>query len=126
MKQINDLTYEVRGCLFKVHSKLGPGLLESIYEEALTYELVQAEIPFKTQVMYPVYYDEVKLSKEFRLDILIDEQLILELKSVETLGPVHAKQMLTYLKITNLKIGLLVNFNVANLQNGIQRIVNKL
>ena len=126
MKQINDLTYEVRGCLFKVHSKLGPGLLESIYEEALTYELVQAEIPFKTQVMYPVYYDEVKLSKEFRLDILIDEQLILELKSVETLGPVHAKQMLTYLKITNLKIGLLVNFNVSNLKNGIQRFVNKL
>ena len=126
MKQINDLTYEVRGCLFRVHSKLGPGLLESIYEEALSFELTKYKIPFKTQVMYPVYYDEVKLSKEFRLDILIDSQLILELKSVETLSPVHAKQMLTYLKITNLKIGLLVNFNVANLQTGIQRIVNKL
>jgi GxxExxY protein len=126
MKQINDLTYEVRGCLFRVHSKLGPGLLESIYEEALSFELTKYKIPFKTQVMYPVYYDEVKLSKEFRLDILIDSQLILELKSVETLSPVHAKQMLTYLKITNLKIGLLVNFNVENLQTGIQRIVNKL
>lgn len=126
MKQINDLTYEVRGCLFRVHSKLGPGLLESIYEEALSFELTQYKIPFKTQVMYPVYYNEVKLSKEFRLDMLIDEQLILELKSVETLSPVHAKQMLTYLKITNLKIGLLVNFNVANLQTGIQRIVNNL
>ncbi len=126
MKQINDLTYEVRGCLFRVHSKLGPGLLESVYEEALSFELTKYKIPFKTQVMYPVYYDEVKLSKEFRLDILIDSQLILELKSVETLSPVHAKQMLTYLKITNLKIGLLVNFNVENLQTGIQRIVNKL
>ena len=126
MKQINDLTYEVRGCLFRVHSKLGPGLLESVYEEALSFELTKYKIPFKTQVMYPVYYDEVKLSKEFRLDILIDNQLILELKSVETLSPVHAKQMLTYLKITNLKIGLLVNFNVENLQTGIQRIVNKL
>jgi len=126
MKQINDLTYEVRGCLFRVHSKLGPGLLESIYEEALSFELTKYKIPFKTQVMCPVYYDEVKLSKEFRLDILIDSQLILELKSVETLSPVHAKQMLTYLKITNLKIGLLVNFNVENLQTGIQRIVNKL
>jgi len=124
--EINDLTYAVRGCLFKVHTQLGPGLLESIYEEALTCELDLAKIPFKTQSLYSVFYNEIKLKKEFRLDLVVDNQLILELKSVENLAPVHAKQLLTYLKITKLKIGLLVNFNVDNMQQGIQRIVNKL
>lgn len=124
--EVNDLTFLVRGCLFKVHAGLGPGLLESIYEEALTFELSQAKIPFRTQVLYPVYYNEKKLNKEFRLDLLVDEQLIVELKSVESLSPLHAKQLLTYLQITKLKIGFLVNFNVNNLQEGIQRIVNKL
>lgn len=124
--EVNDLTFLVRGCLFKVHAGLGPGLLESIYEEALTFELSQAKIPFRTQVLYPVYYKEKKLNKEFRLDLLVDEQLIIELKSVESLSPLHAKQLLTYLQITKLKIGFLVNFNVNNLQEGIQRIVNKL
>lgn len=126
MKEINDLTYLVRGCLFKVHSKLGPGLLESIYEEALVYELGRAGLGVARQVLYPIFYEDTKLEKDFRLDLLIDEQLIVELKSVETLSPLHAKQLLTYLKITNLKIGLLVNFNVGNLQDGIRRIVNKL
>jgi GxxExxY protein len=124
--EINDLTFFVRGCLFKVHTQLGPGLLESIYEEALMHELTAANIPFQTQILYPVYYNGIKLNKDFRLDLLVDKQLILELKSVETISPLHAKQLLTYLKITNLKIGLLVNFNVANLQLGIQRIVNKI
>ncbi len=124
--EVNKLTYLVRGCLFRVHSALGPGLLESIYEEALSLELSQANILFETQVSYPVFYNQNKLKKEFKLDLLIDGCLILELKSVENILPVHAKQLQTYLKITNLKIGLLVNFNVSNLQDGIHRIVNKL
>ncbi|MCG9880889.1 MAG: GxxExxY protein [Bacteroidia bacterium] len=124
--EINDLTYAVRGCLFRVHTQLGPGLLESIYEEALAFEFNKNHIPFKTQIMYPVYYDEIKLDKEFKLDMLIDNQLIIELKSVDVLSPVHYKQLLTYLKITRLKIGLLVNFNVENMQSGINRVVYKL
>lgn len=112
--------------MFNVHSKLGPGLLESIYEEALMCEFEEAKIPFKTQIFYPVVYNNKLLNKEFRLDFLIDNQLILEIKSIEAINDVHKKQLLTYLKITNLKLGLLVNFNVSHLKDGITRIVNNL
>ena len=113
-----------RGCLFNVHTELGPGLLESIYEEAFIFELEKKNISYKTQLFYPVLYKGKLLNKEFRLDLLIEDQLVIELKSTEGLNDVHKKQLLTYLKITNCKIGLLVNFNVAQLKDGIIRIVN--
>jgi GxxExxY protein len=122
--EMEELTYKVRGCLFKVHTSLGPGLLESIYEEALMYELETAGIKYKTQVFYPVFYNGKLLNKEFRLDLLVEDKLIIELKSVEGINDVFKKQLLTYLKITKLELGLLVNFNVAQIKDGIIRIIN--
>jgi len=122
--EMEELTYKVRGCLFKVHSSLGPGLLESIYEEALLYELKEAGIDCKTQVYYPVFYNGKQLNKEFRLDLLVENKLIIELKSVDCINDVNKKQLLTYLKITKLELGLLVNFNVNQIKDGIIRIIN--
>lgn len=123
---LNDLTYKIRGAIFKVHSSLGPGLLESVYEAALTYELMQANLPVLTQVGVPVNYNDVKLELGFRMDILVDDKVIVEVKSVEVLHDVHKKQLLTYLKLTGKKIGILVNFNVATLvdKESIIRIIN--
>ncbi|MEO7922635.1 MAG: GxxExxY protein [Chitinophagaceae bacterium] len=123
---LNDLTYKIRGAIFKVHATLGPGLLESVYGAALTYELIQANLPVRAQVGVPVSYGDVKLELGFRLDILVNEDVIIEVKSVETLHDVHKKQLLTYLKLTGKKIGILVNFNVATLvdKQSIIRIIN--
>ncbi len=123
---INDLTYKIRGAIFKVHSFLGPGLLESVYEAALAYELMQLGLTILTQVGVPVNYNDVKLELGFRLDILVENQVIVEIKSVEALHDVHKKQLLTYLKLTGKKIGILVNFNVATLadKESLIRIIN--
>jgi GxxExxY protein len=124
--ELNDLTYKIRGAIFKVHSSLGPGLLESVYVAALAYELMQEGLSILTQVGVPVNYNEVKLELGFRLDILVDDKVIVEVKSVEVLHDVHKKQLLTYLKLTGKKIGILVNFNVATLKDkeSLIRIIN--
>ncbi len=115
----NEISYKIRGCIFKVHSKLGPGLLESVYEKALSYELVKEGLFVENQVPVPMRYDEVRFEVGFRLDILVEQKVIVEIKSVESLADVHHKQLLTYLKLTERKLGLLINFNVSKLEDKI-------
>jgi GxxExxY protein len=122
----NDISHKIRGAVFNVFNTLGPGLLESVYEAALKYELQKENIVVENQVAVPVFYDEVKLDLGFRIDLLVDNKVIIEIKSVELLAPVHHKQLLTYLKLTNKKLGLLINFNTDNITSGIVRIVNNL
>lgn len=119
----NDLTGLVIGAAIDIHRHFGPGLLESVYEEALCYRLGKEGIPVERQKEIPVYYDEQKMGIGFRADLIIAKQLIVEIKSVEQLAPVHAKQLMTYLRLTGLSIGLLINFNEELLKNGIKRIV---
>ena len=121
---INDVTYSIRGAAFEVHNALGPGLLESIYERAMEYELKKRGHSVKSQVGIPVIYDGVNLDIGFRLDLLVDDLVIIELKSVEVVQQVHYKQLLTYLRLTNKKLGLLINFNAVSLKNSITRIIN--
>lgn len=120
------MTYKIRGAMFKVHNELGPGLLESVYEAALAYELAQAGLEVKTQVGAPVNYNGVQLELGFRIDVLVNDSVVIEIKSVETLHDVHKKQLLTYLKLTGKKLGLLVNFNAASLvdKETLIRIIN--
>jgi GxxExxY protein len=125
-KRENQLSIAIFDILFKVHKALGPGLLESVYEEVICYELVKAGIFFKRQSAIPVIYENVKLDVGFRSDIIVENLVIIELKSVENLAPVHSKILLTYLRLTGLKLGILANFNVNLLKEGIQRIVNNL
>jgi GxxExxY protein len=115
----------VNKCL-KIHRALGPGLLESVYEEVLSYEFTKSDLIHERQVGIPVIYDDIKMDLGFRADLIVGNKVILELKSVENILPVHKKQLLTYLKLTNLKLGLLINFNVALIKDGITRIVNNL
>lgn len=122
----NDLSYKIRGAAYKVHAELGPGLFESVYEAALVYELKKLDLVVKTQVPIPMVYAEIKFEVGFRIDILVNDLVIVEIKSVEILMDVHKKQLLTYLKLTKKKLGLLVNFNVTSLNSGIIRIVNQL
>ena len=122
----NDLSYLIRGAAFKVHSALGPGLLESVYELALSHELTKRGLEVRNQVGIPFVYDEINFNIGFRLDIIVNDKVIIEIKSVETLQDVHHKQLLTYLKLTNKKLGLLINFNIVSLKYGIVRIVNNL
>jgi GxxExxY protein len=111
---------------YNVHKTLGPGLLESVYEEAIAYELKKRNLDFTRQEGIPVYYGEIKMEIGFRADIVVNNKVIVEIKSVETILPVHFKQLLTYLRLSNLKLGLLVNFNESLIKNGIQRIANNL
>ena len=122
----NDLSYLICGAAFKVHTALGPGLLESVYEVALSHELKTIGLEVKNQVGIPFVYAEIRFDIGFRLDIIVDKKVIIEIKSVETLQDVRHKQLLTYLKLTNKKLGLLINFNIASLKYGIVRIVNNL
>jgi len=122
----NELSRIVFDCALKVHQTLGPGLLESAYEECLFYELKKSGLAIEKQKPLPLIYEEIKLDIGYRLDIIIENKLILEIKSVDALNEVHFAQLLTYLKLTNCKLGLLINFNVALIKNGIRRIVNNL
>lgn len=122
----NDLSYKIRGAIFKVYNNLGPGLLESVYVAALQFELKNENLKVKREVAVPVYYEEEKLELGFRLDLLIEDKVIIEVKSVEKLAEVHHKQTITYLKLTKLKLAILVNFNVNNINSGIFRKVNGL
>ena len=121
--EINSLTGEVIGAAIEVHKLLGPGLLESVYEECLCHELKLRNICFERQKDLPVEYKAVKLDCGYRLDVVVENSLILELKSCNALQPIHEAQLLTYLKLTGIKTGLLINFNVSILKNGIKRLV---
>lgn len=122
----NSLSRRIIGICIDVHRLLGPGLLESVYEEALAYELREAKIRFERQKSIDVCYRSAKVAPGFRVDFIVADMLLVEIKSVEVLKPVHLKQVLTYLKLTDLHLGLLINFNAALLKNGIKRIVNNL
>ena len=123
---INDLTGKVIGAAIEVHKSLGPGLLESAYEECLCREFELRKISYERQKELPIEYKGVKLDCGYRLDIVVASQLILELKACRSLEPIHEAQLLTYLKLTGIKIGLLINFNVPVLKAGIKRIKNTL
>jgi len=121
METLNKISYEIIGCAFNVHKGLGPGLLESTYEVCLEYELLQKGLKVQRQVGLPVVYNDVRLDAGYRIDLLIEDKVIVELKSVEALAPIHEAQLLTYLKLSDKKLGLLINFNVKDLKEGIMR-----
>jgi len=123
-QSFNELTERVIGACIEIHRALGPGLLESAYEECLCYELSQTGIKFERQKPLPVHYKDVNLDCGYRLDLVVEEKIIIELKAVESLLPIHEAQLLTYLKLSGITLGLLINFNVAMLKHGIKRIVN--
>lgn len=120
----NEISGMLIGFFLRVHKSLGPGLLESVYEEAICYELVKAGVAFTRQQEIRVMYDGVMLEKGFKSDIIVMDKVIVEIKSVEILNPVHYKQLLTYLRLTDTRLGLLVNFNVDLIKNGIHRVIN--
>ena len=120
----NQISRKVLDAAYRVHSELGPGLLESAYQECLFYELRQSGIIVKKEVPLPLVYEDVKLEVGYRVDLLIEEKFLVEIKSVEKLNDVHLAQILTYLKLSNFKLGLLINFNVARLKHGIKRVIN--
>lgn len=120
----NQISKIVLDAAFKVHTKLGPGLLESAYRECLFYELKQVGLDVRKEVPLPLVYEEVKLDVGYRVDLLIESKFIVEIKSVEKLNDVYLAQTLTYLKLSKIKLGLLINFNVARLKNGIKRVIN--
>src|SRR5690349_10464344 len=122
---INELTEKTIGCAIEVHRQLGPGLLESTYEACLLYELRNTGLEVKTQLGLPLIYKEIKMEVGYRMDFLIENSLIVEIKSVEALTDVHIAQVLTYLKLSKSKIGLLINFNVLRLKDGIKRLIAK-
>ncbi len=122
----NEISKIIVDKCYQIHVGLGPGLLESVYEEVLFFELIKENLKVERQKALPVFWKNKRMNLGFRTDLIVEEKVIIELKSVEKLAPVHPKQLLTYLKITNLKLGLLINFNEALIKNGITRIVNNL
>ena len=124
MQTQKPLSYQVIGCALEVYKTLGPGLLESVYEKALIHELSQKGLTVKAQVEVEINYKGVNIGEGLRLDLLVNDELIVELKSVEELKPVYYKQLLTYLKLMDKRVGLLINFNVNDLMDGIKRVIN--
>lgn len=122
----NEISYKIIGAAMELHKILGPGLLESVYEAALAYDLREIGLEVKNQVPMPLVYKEVKQDIGYRLDLIVENKVIIELKSVENLAPVHFAQTLTYLKLADKKLALLINFNTKLLKDGIHRIVNNL
>ena len=122
----NEISYKVIGAALEIHKTIGPGLLESAYENALAFDLRELGFDVKQQVAMPFIYKDVKQEIGYRIDLLVDNKVIIELKAVEQLAPVHFSQVLTYLKLSNLKLGLLLNFNARTLKDNIHRIVNNL
>jgi len=122
----NEIAKQILDASFKIHRQLGPGLFESVYEHILEHELIKNGIVVKAQVSIPVIWDGIKMDKGFRADLIVASKVIVEIKSIEAINPVHQKQLLTYLRLTNKKLGLLLNFNESLLKDGIQRIVNGL
>ena len=122
----NELSYKIIGLAMEVHSALGPGLLESAYKECLFYKIINSGLYAEKEKAMPLVFEEVKLDCGYRLDLLVENKLVVELKSVEILNDVHLAQVLTYMKLGNYKLGLLMNFNVARMKDGIKRVVNNL
>ena len=122
----NDISYKIRGAAYNVYKELGPGLLESVYEEALYYELQQIGLKVKRQLNIPMEYKGIHLSTTLRLDLIVEDKVIIELKSVAEISNIHFKQLQTYLKLTNKRLGLLINFNTTNILDDIHRVVNGL
>lgn len=120
----NELSSMIIGLAIKVHAALGPGLLESAYEKALVYELEKAGLSVETQKMIPIIYNQITIDEGFRADIVVNDSIILELKSVKQIEDIHLKQLLTYIRLTGKKLGLLINFNEVLLKNGIKRVIN--
>jgi len=122
----NEISRIIFDCALKVHRALGPGLLESSYEECMYYELNKSGLSVQKQKALPLIYGEVNLEIGYRVDLFVENKVIIELKAVEALNDVHLAQILTYLKLSNCKLGMLINFNVSLIKNGIRRVVNKL
>jgi len=122
----NELSYLIRGAIFKVYNRIGPGLLESAYEAALAYELKKEGLYVSTQVGLPFEYENLRLEVGYRIDILVEDKVIIEVKSVDQLADVHYKQITTHLKLPDKRLGILVNFNTDKIDQSIKRIVNKL
>ena len=122
---INDVTEAIIGAAICVHKELGPGLFETAYEACLAYELTERKLKFERQKALPVQYRGVELDCGYRIDFLVDDQVVVELKAIENLDPIHEAQLLSYLKLSKCKVGLLINFNVKVLKDGIRRLVNK-
>ena len=120
----NKITEKIIQCAIKVHNSLGPGLLESAYKEYLYYELVKCGLTVKKEKPLPLVYEEVKLDCGYRLDIFVENSIVVEVKSVELLHDIHLAQVLTYLKVVNRRVGLLLNFNVIRMKEGIKRVIN--
>lgn len=121
--ELNRIAKEVVDAAFKVHSTLGAGLLESVYETCLAHELSKRGLKIQTQVAFPIVYDEVRLDAGLRIDLVVERQLIVEIKAVEMMPPVFEAQLLTYLKLTKIRLGFLINFNVPKIKDGIKRII---
>ncbi len=123
---LNDITGKIVNVAYEIHQGLGPGLFESVYEMILFDQLTEAGFRVNRQVTFPVYYHTKKYQTGFRVDLLVNSAVIVEVKSVESLQPVHYKQLLTYLRLMNIKLGLLINFNEEYIKNGLRRVVNQL
>ena len=123
--KLNEITKIILGCAINVHRALGPGLLESAYEACLVYELASKNLKIERQKSLPIKYRGIQLDCGYRIDLLIEDKIIVEIKAVEKLEPIHEAQLLSYLKLSGLEVGLLINFNVKFLKNGIRRLVNK-
>jgi GxxExxY protein len=122
----NRISGQIIDAAYAVHSSLGPGLLESVYEEILVYELHQREIAFSRQTKHAIRYKELLITNAFRVDLIVENRVIVELKAVEAILPLHKKQLLTYLRLSNYRLGLLINFNAILIKQGITRLVNDL
>jgi len=122
----NEISERIIGCAIQVHRELGVGLLESSYEECLRYELMQSGLLVERQKTLPLVYKDVKLDCGYRIDLMVENKVVVEVKAVDSLNDIHLAQILTYLKLSKCKLGLLINFNVALLKNGIKRVANKL
>ena len=120
----NELSEKIIGFAMKIHTALGPGLLESAYEKAFVYELSRNGLSVEQQKMIPIEYDGLAIDEGFRADLVVNDMLIIELKSVKSIDDVHLKQLLTYLRLSKIKLGLIINFNVASLKHGIKRVIN--
>ena len=120
----NELSNKIIGCAIEVHKQLGPGLLESAYQECLFFELKLVGLNVKKELPLPIVYKDVKLDHGYRIDLLVEDKVVVEIKTVEALNDVHTAQILTYLKLGNYKLGLLLNFYVSILKNGIKRVIN--
>ena len=119
----NEITRKIIGLAIKIHQTLGPGLLESVYQQCLFYELRNANIKVEKEVLVPITYENMKFETGFRMDLLVENKIVIELKAVETIHDKHISQVLTYLKLSNNKIGLLINFNEKYLKDGVKRII---